>query len=51
MGFKLIGVPRSVGTQGLGLGSWMLVMAATIVATPFVVWAAARGAMILGLWG
>jgi hypothetical protein len=51
MGFKLIGVPRAVGAHSLGLGGWMILLVATIVATPFVVWLAARGAMLLGLWG
>jgi hypothetical protein len=50
MGFKLIGVPRVV-THSLGLGGWMVLLAATIIATPFIVWLAARAAMLLGFWG
>lgn len=50
MGFKLIGAPRGFGAHGLGLAGWSAVLAVTIVATPFVIWAVARLAMMVGLW-
>jgi len=49
MGFKLIGAPRAFGVHGLGLAGWSAVLAVTIVATPFAIWAVARLAMTAGL--
>jgi hypothetical protein len=51
MGFKLIGASRGLGAHGLGLASWSVILAVTIVATPFVIWAVARLAMTVGFWG